>query len=142
MIKYLANPRIYVPLMCALIGLYWAIAIAIGHTARAQSGVHGDGQAEQHDIYRHWHPPLNPGSSCCTAQSADDPLGDRRPTRAYIDPELGLWRAWNGSAWLVVPQDRVLPSDYAGDGRSHLCEKAGFVYCFAPGEIRSRPKSQ
>ena len=24
----------------------------------------------------------------------------------------------------------------AGDGRSHLCEKGQFIYCFAPGEIR------
>jgi hypothetical protein len=92
------------------------------------SGRHGDGHAQMHDIYEHWHPPLNPGTSCCNN-------ADCRPTRAYVDNE-GQWRAWNGAAWLPVPQERVLPADYAGDGRSHLCEKAGFVYCFTPGEIR------
>jgi len=105
-----------------------ASLLALGLSAFAQSGEHGDGHAEMHDIYKHWHPPLNPGTSCCNN-------ADCRPTRAFVDGE-GHWRAWNGSAWLLVPQERVLPSDLAGDGRSHLCEKAGFVYCFTPGEIR------
>ena len=74
-------------------------------------------------------PPLNPGTSCCNN-------ADCRPTRAFVDGE-GRWRAWTGSAWLIVPQERMLPADYAGDGRSHLCENDGFVYCFSPGEIRS-----
>jgi hypothetical protein len=92
------------------------------------SGRHGDGHAQMHDVYEHWHPPQNPGTSCCNN-------ADCRPTRAFVDGE-GQWRAWNGSAWLLVPQERVLPANYAGDGRSHLCEKEGFVYCFTPGEIR------
>jgi len=98
-------------------------------SAFAQSGEHGDGHAKMHDVYKTWHPPLNPGTSCCNN-------ADCRPTRAYVDFD-GSWRAWNGSAWLLVPQERMLPTDYAGDGRSHLCEKGGFVYCFTPGEIRS-----
>jgi len=105
-----------------------ASLLALGLSAFAQSGEHGDGHAEMHDIYKQWHPPLNPGTSCCNN-------ADCRPTRAFVDGE-GHWRAWNGSAWLLVPQERLLPSDFAGDGRSHLCEKAGFVYCFTPGEIR------
>jgi hypothetical protein len=104
------------------------LLIAPAATAFAQSGDHGDGHAQMHDIYQHWHPPLNPGTSCCNN-------ADCRPTRAYVDND-GYWRAWNGVAWLLVPQERVLPSDYAGDGRSHLCEKVGFIYCFTPGEIR------
>ena len=103
--------------------------LALATSAFAQSGEHGDGHAGMHDIYQHWHPPLNPGTSCCNN-------ADCRPTRAFVDGE-GHWRAWNGSAWLVVPQERVLPTNYAGDGRSHICEKEGFIYCFTPGEIRS-----
>jgi hypothetical protein len=94
-----------------------------------QTGNHGDGHAQGHDIYRRWSPPNNPNTSCCNN-------GDCRPTRAYVDNE-GRWRAWNGTTWLVVPQERVLPPDFAGDGRSHLCEKEQFIYCFTPGEIRS-----
>ncbi len=92
------------------------------------SGRHGDGHAEMHDIYKRWTPPQNPNTSCCDNS-------DCRPTRAFVDDE-GHWRAWNGVLWLQVPQDRVLPPNHAGDGRSHLCEKEQFIYCFAPGEIR------
>ncbi len=121
-------------LAAALLALAAAILGAVVVSARAQtvdpepSGRHGDGHARMHDIYKYWHPPNNSGTSCCNN-------ADCRPTRAYVDG-AGEWRAWNGSAWLRVPQERVLPSDYAGDGRSHLCEKEGFVYCFTPGEIR------
>ena len=106
-----------------------ASLLALAMSAFAQSGEHGDGHAEMHDIYKDWHPPLNQGTSCCNN-------ADCRPTRAFVDDD-GNWRAWNGSTWLQVPQERVLPTDYAGDGRSHLCEKEGFVYCFTPGETRS-----
>jgi len=111
--------------------LSFAVVLIINATAppaRAQSGAHGDGHAEMHDIYKGWHPPNYPNTSCCNG-------ADCRPTRAYVDGE-GHWRAWNGSAWLVVPQDRVLPNNYAGDGRSHLCESGGLIFCFTPGEIR------
>jgi hypothetical protein len=93
-----------------------------------QLGAHGVGHAEMHSIYKNWHPPQNPGTSCCNN-------ADCRPTRAFVDND-GHWRAWNGSAWLSIPQERVLPANFAGDGRSHICEKNGFVYCFSPGEIR------
>jgi hypothetical protein len=92
------------------------------------TGRHGDGHAQMHDKYKLWRPPQNPNTSCCDNS-------DCRPTRAFVDDD-GHWRAWNGVTWLVVPQDRVLPPNYAGDGRSHLCEKEQFIYCFAPGEIR------
>jgi hypothetical protein len=111
-----------------------AFLVLLGQTAFAQSGPadysgrHGDGHSQMHDKYKLWHPPLNPGTSCCDNS-------DCRPTRAFVDGD-GHWRAWNGALWLLVPQDRVLPPDYAGDGRSHLCEKEQFIYCFTPGEIR------
>ncbi len=111
----------------------FALLFSLASPASAQSpsdpsGRHGDGHAEMHDIYRLWTPPQNPNTSCCDNS-------DCRPTRAFVDDE-GHWRAWNGVLWLQVPQDRVLPPNYAGDGRSHLCEKEQFIYCFAPGEIR------
>jgi hypothetical protein len=94
--------------------------------ALAQTGEHGDGHAEMHDVYQNWHTPLNAKVSCCNN-------ADCRPTRAFLDDD-GNWHAWNGSKWLRVPQDRLLPTDYAGDGRSHLCEMDEFIYCFTPAE--------
>ncbi len=93
------------------------------------SGSRGDGHAEMHDIYKHWNPPDNPKTSCCDNS-------DCRPTRAYVD-ESGSWRAWDGNMWLVIPRARVLPPDYANDGRSHLCEKLGTIYCFTPAAPKS-----
>ena len=105
-----------------------AIIALFAGLAQAQSGHHGDGHAEQHDIYKEWKAPNNPALSCCNN-------ADCRPTRAFLD-QNGDWRAWNGHEWLRVPWDRVLPADYAGDGRSHLCEKETLIYCFTPGQVR------
>lgn len=112
----------------AVVAAIVAVWLALGG-ARAQSGQHGDGHAEQHDIYKGWHPPGNPNTSCCNND-------DCRPTRAYVD-ETGRWRVWNGHRWLAVPWERVLPTDHAGDGRSHLCERGEFIYCFTPASPRS-----
>ena len=81
-----------------------------------------------HDIYHQWRKPDNPGVSCCNDN-------DCRPTRAYLADD-GLWRAWDGAKWLTVPREVVLPTDYGGDGRSHLCEQGGYIYCFTPGQVR------
>lgn len=80
--------------------------------------------AWSHDPYSHWRQPDAPAVSCCHGI-------DCRPTRAYMG-EDGLWRAWDGLGWAVVPAGKVLPTDLAGDGRSHLCERAGRVLCFSP----------
>lgn len=93
---------------------------------KAQSGEHGDGHAEMHDTYKDWHPPSNPETSCCNNQ-------DCRPTRAYVDDE-GHWRALVDGQWLVVPSERMLPPDFAHDGRSHVCASGSFIYCFTPAE--------
>ena len=80
--------------------------------------------AWSHDPYTHWRQPDNPAASCCHGD-------DCRPTRAYMG-EDGRWRAWDGLGWVIVPPGRVLPTDLAGDGRNHLCERAGRVLCFSP----------
>lgn len=97
--------------------------------AKGQSGNHGDGHAQMHDQYQHWRMPDHPSVSCCNN-------ADCRPTRSYMG-EDGLWRAWNGHEWLTVPPSKVLPVDHAKDGRSHLCESAGSVFCFSPSEPKS-----
>src|SRR5882672_4422497 len=105
----------------ALIVLAFALAMVLigflAGRATAQDGAHGNGHAEMHEKYKSWTMPGNPNSSCCNNE-------DCRPTRA--DPPGGdhpnNWRAWNGTRWLDVPPERVLPTDFAGDGRSHLCE--------------------
>ena len=95
--------------------------------ALAQSGGHGDGHAQMHDLYKKWKD--NRGYECC-----DD--SDCRPVRADPGP-LG-WRVWIESRWVPVPPDVVLlvPSP---DGRSHVCMSPGAVEprCFVPGEPRS-----
>ena len=90
----------------------------------AAVGVASNKPARSHDGYHHWRAPDNPAVSCC-----DD--SDCRPTRAYLGDD-GLWRAWNGQRWLTVPPGKLLPTDLKGDGRSHLCEKGGWIYCFSP----------
>ena len=84
------------------------------------------GPAHGHGPYTDWRQPNNPSVSCCND-------ADCRPTRAFIDDD-GNWEAWNGTAWLVVPWDRILATDMAHDGRSHLCEVNGYIYCFSPAE--------
>lgn len=109
----------------------FALIVGFAVAAFGQSGRYGDGHAQGHDMYRTWSPPNNPKTSCCNAHTPENPAGDCRPTRAYMHDD-GLWRAWNGYLWLTVPPDKVLPTDFAGDGRSHLCEKGTHIYCFAP----------
>ena len=110
------------------------MAAQIDGRALAQSGAHGDGHAQQHDIYKDWRHPMT-RASCCNAQTAEG-QGDCRPTRAYFGDD-GLWRAWGGHRWLTVPRDRLLPADFAGDGRNHLCELHGDVFCFTPAPPKS-----
>ena len=110
-------------------GLFSALAVlGAASVAFGQSGAHGDGHAQGHDVYKHWRAPDNEHLSCCNNE-------DCRPTRAYMGDD-GLWRAWDGLSWLTVPAGRVLPTDFAGDGRSHLCERSGAVLCFTPGQPR------
>ena len=111
------------------LAMWFLVVVIIGAAVAAlHRPAHG------HDIYGEWHPPGNPQTSCCHGQT-EDGQGDCRPTRAYHDDEG--WHAWDGYEYLTVPPERLLPTDLAGDGRSHLCEKGKFIYCFSPSEPKS-----
>lgn len=78
--------------------------------------------ARGHDPYSRW---MVPGTfvSCCHDR-------DCRPTGARMT-DAETWQAWDGARWIDIPPARVLrfPSP---DGRAHLCEANGTVYCFMP----------
>lgn len=108
--------------------------------AVAQSGVHGDGHAANHDQYRNWS--THSGASCCKARVEREDgqiTGDCRPTHARYMTDH--WEAWNGDMWLYIPAEAMAPyaqiPAHTEDGRSHLCEVNGYVYCFVPAEPRS-----
>lgn len=107
--------------------IWWAVMLAGGLTLAAWL-VAVPWPAWAHDPYSTWQQPDVPGMSCCNRD-------DCRPTRAYLGDD-GRWRAWDGLGWLVVPPGKMLPTDLAGDGRSHLCERGGRVLCFTPGQVR------
>lgn len=86
-------------------------------------------RANAHDGYEGWHPPNTPHTSCCNG-------ADCRATRAYKGDD-GDWFAWDGRGWLRIPYARYLGHDFAHDGRNHLCEKDGTVYCFTDGDVKS-----
>lgn len=103
--------------------LWWALLLVLA-LAMAAWLLTVPWPAAAHDPYMDWRQPDNPGASCCHGE-------DCRPTRAYIG-EDGRWRAWDGLGWIIVPASKLLPTDLARDGRSHLCERAGRVLCFSP----------
>lgn len=111
-----------VPSPVALLSGVSLVVLLPGLLVVAAAGARG------HDIYHQWRKPDNPAVSCCDN-------GDCRPTRAFLGND-GLWRAWNGHDWLTVPREITLPTDYGHDGRSHLCEREGYIYCFTPGQVR------
>lgn len=99
--------RLHVLIIAVLVGL---LALMWSLTVRA------------HEPYGSWRIPTT-GGSCCNNE-------DCRPTRARQDDE-GHWEAWDGWRWLRVPPMAVL-SIPSPDGRSHLCEARGAVFCFLP----------
>jgi hypothetical protein len=113
----------------SLAAMIMVAGLFVTPASQAQSGEHGEGHAEMHHIYKEWHAPTNPKVSCCNDS-------DCRPTRAKQD-DAGHWLAWNGHKWLLVPSRALLPPDAAGDGRSHICEKQEYIYCFSPADPKS-----
>ena len=117
--------------ICLAVTLLWSCG------ALAQSGNHGDGHAQHHDVYKGW-AQSNGFSSCC---NGDDPAtgakGDCRPVKAYRDPDDDLWRALINGQWRVVPPLAVRPYP-TPDGNSHVCESEGNgIMCFVGGLPKS-----
>ncbi len=96
-------------------------------------GRHGDGHAENHDWYKDLKQP-DIGSRCCNG-SVDGKQGDCRPAPSFLGDD-GLFRAWDGREWLVVPKGKVITMPTPDRG-THLCETYGKVLCFITGDPQS-----
>lgn len=106
---------------------YLALILAIAVTPRPARG---------HDIYKDWQ--TGSGASCCSERVEHpngDVTGDCRPVRAVQDLD-GNWVAYEGGKEYPIPAQAIRPIQ-SPDGRSHLCEMHGHVFCFVPGEVRS-----
>jgi hypothetical protein len=94
----------------------------------AQSGNRGDGHAENHDWYRTLK--TKSGWSCC---SGDEGHGDCRPVQAHQRQD-GEWEAYFDGSWQEIPPDAILRDELNRVPlHAHICERAGFVYCFLRG---------
>jgi hypothetical protein len=102
-----------------------AIISTCSKPARAQGG-----HAEGHDWYQHLK--TRSGWSCCNAETADG-NGDCRPVQARARDD-GQWEAYYGGGWQIVPAEAILADSLNHEPfRAHICERAGFVYCFLRG---------
>ena len=117
-------------LLCATV---ISIAAAAAGQSPPPSGQHGDGHAQHHDWYKDLRQP-DTRSRCCNG-TVDGKPGDCRPTQSYLG-EDGLYRAWDGREWLVVPKSKMIFMT-TPDGGTHLCETYGRVFCFILGEPQS-----
>ena len=95
-IRY-GSARALLPAAAICFGL---TASSISDLARAQSGNHGDGHAENHDWYQNL-TQADTGFPCCNG-STSSVEGDCRPTRAFLD-EDGLWYALLDGQWVPIP---------------------------------------
>jgi len=107
-IRY-GSARALLPAAAICFGL---TASSISDLARAQSGNHGDGHAENHDWYQNL-TQADTGFPCCNG-STSSVEGDCRPTRAFLD-EDGLWYALLDGQWVPIPP-RVVLKQLAPDG--------------------------
>jgi hypothetical protein len=114
--------------VAAIVLMSFAVAVAEIGPAWAQSGNRGDGHAENHDWYRTLK--TKSGWSCC---SGDEGHGDCRPVLAHQRQD-GEWEAYFSGAWQEIPRDAILRDELNRVPlHAHICERAGFVYCFLKG---------
>jgi hypothetical protein len=122
-----ARGRFIAMLACAFRRLVMpGLAAAFVATAAfAQSGERGEGHAQNHDWYRLLK--TKSGWSCC---NGDQGHGDCRPVRARQTVD-GQWEAFFSGSWQSIPPDAILRDDLNKQPlQAHICERAGFVYCF------------
>ena len=122
--------RLAATLLCATV---ISIAAAAAGQSPPPSGQHGDGHAQHHDWYKDLRQP-DTRSRCCNG-TVDGKPGDCRPTQSYLG-EDGLYRAWDGREWLVVPKSKMIFMT-TPDAGTHLCETYGRVFCFILGDPQS-----
>ena len=114
--------------VAAIVLTAFAVAVAVIGPAWAQSGNRGDGHAEHHDWYRTLK--TKSGWSCC---SGDEGHGDCRPVQAHQRQD-GEWEAYFSGTWQEIPADAILRDELNRVPlHAHICERAGFVYCFLRG---------
>jgi hypothetical protein len=111
---------------------WWVLAAAIILWASTFLAV----PAQAHDQYKDWK--AWDGGSCCS-ERVEHPnghvTGDCRPVRATQDMD-GNWIAYERGKEYRIPPQAIRPIQ-SPDGRSHLCEMHGHIFCFVPGEVRS-----
>lgn len=108
-------------------------ALPSGRSFDSAQGRHGDGHAQHHDWYKDLRQP-DIGSRCCNG-TVDGKQGDCRPALSFLGDD-GLFRAWDGREWLVVPKGKVITMPTPDRG-NHLCETYGKVFCFITGDPQS-----
>jgi hypothetical protein len=102
-----------------------AMASGVPVTSRAQTGSQGDGHALNHDWYRDLK--TKSGWSCCNGDEGD---GDCRPVQARQGVD-GQWEVYFDREWQEVPPDAILRDELnKALLQAHICERAGFIYCF------------
>ncbi len=126
--------------MACQCGVAWAQQRNVwekGAMCRVADGAQGDAGThdEVHEFTKDWHRPSD-GLSCCHDH-------DCRPTVAYVGPD-GLWHAMIGRnedgsrKWGIVQPGALMPMNIPpNNGRSIVCERYGYIYCFRPTEPKS-----
>src|SRR5262249_50877320 len=117
-----------IPMLASTFRPFVVVALAVltaAGAAFAQSGNYGDGHAANHDWYRMLK--TKSGWSCC---NGDQGHGDCRPVQARERFD-GQWEAFFNGSWQEIPPDAILRDDLDKKPlHPHICERAGFVYCF------------
>lgn len=88
---------------------------------------HPPQHAELHEqFYSNWYRPDQPAVSCCNKM-------DCAPAEARFVNGQWIARKFGETVWHRIPPQKVELNRDSPDGRSHLCELGGSVFCFIAG---------
>jgi hypothetical protein len=107
-----------------LAAIFSAMGVVIAYSADHH---HPPEHAELHSrYYSTWERPDQPGVSCCSDK-------DCAPAEARMVG--GQWQARHigTETWFPIPDAKIERNRESPDGRNHLCELAGMVFCFVAG---------